>query len=643
MQIRQLTVTLVWAGVLLLFALALLSFLPRAQPATFQNGSPTVEISLNNYEGKVPHGQSVAQYTFRDFQSITCDKNGGYQHSTAFDDPCYHRSEVYERGTTNRVSQCEQGWGGDRSFSKGTGISKVIRYGQNMVPSTCPVGLYTLKVILMGSARDEVATATADFEVILSPPTNTPGPTETDTPTATATPTDTPTATATPTDTPTATATPTETPTPTPTPTDTPTPTPTTDRPPRRRRTPTPTETPTPTPTPTETPTPTPTPTDTPTPTPTPDESPSQNSPQDPLPSVRIDGLPSAFDHGTETSFSMIFESLVTDSNVDQYSYRADVVTAGNDAVTGCEGTGLGGDGPFTAQLDTSDQADGEVTVAGVINAFCPSGTYTLTVMLMATSGFGIPVSQAFQVNESALSIVEDDEEPPPTDTPTATPTDTSTPTATPTDTSTPTATPTDTSTPTATPTDTSTPTATATDTSTPTATATDTSTPTEPGHHRYAAATATNTSTPPPRPRIAAATAVAAATSPPPAPAATGYADTDCHGNVHASPNAHAHADGENRLCAAAAAPAAEGRTAADAHAYANSNAHGDSNCDSNCDGHSHSNGNGYGNVDSHIDAGNGNGVAGESLPDNRKPGAGVACGQRRGRGHCRVGAQLA
>ena len=296
---------------------------------------------------------------------------------------------------------------------------------------------------------------------------------------------------------------------------------------------------------------------------------------------MRIDGLPSAFDHGTETSFSMIFESLVTDSNVDQYSYRADVVTAGNDAVTGCEGTGLGGDGPFTAQLDTSDQADGEVTVAGVINAFCPSGTYTLTVMLMATSGFGIPVSQAFQVNESALSIVEDDEEPPPTDTPTATPTDTLTPTATPTDTPTPTATPTDTSTPTATPTD----------TSTPTATAYQYVDADRHGHeyvrrrtahgHEYArigpataiAATAVAAAT------IAAATAAAPAT-----PAATGYADTDCHGNVHASPNADADADGENRLCAAAAAPAAEGRTAADAHAYANSNAHGDSNCDSNC-----------------------------------------------------------
>ena len=138
----------------------------------------------------------------------------------------------------------------------------------------------------------------------------------------------------------------------------------------------------------------------------------------------------------------MIFEGLA-DSNTVQYSYRADVVTAENDAADGCEGTGLGGDGQFTAQLDASDQADGEVTVAGVINALCPSGAYTLTVMLTATSGLGIPVSQAFQVNESALSIVEDDEEPTPTatDTPTATPTNT--PTATPTDT--PTATPTNT------------------------------------------------------------------------------------------------------------------------------------------------------------------------------------------------------
>ena len=128
-QNRQSIVTLVWAGVLSLFALALFAFLPRVQPATFQGDTPTVEINLNNYEGKVPQGQSVAQYTFRNFQSITCDVNDGNQHSTKFNDPCYYRTEAYERGTTNLVDQqCAPGRGGNRSFSQGDGISKEIRY-----------------------------------------------------------------------------------------------------------------------------------------------------------------------------------------------------------------------------------------------------------------------------------------------------------------------------------------------------------------------------------------------------------------------------------------------------------------------------------------------------------------------------------
>ena len=227
-QNRQSIVTLVWAGVLSLFALALFAFLPRVQPATFQGDTPTVEINLNNYVGKVIQGQSVAKYNFRNFQSITCDVNDGNQHSTAFDDPCYHRTEVYERGTTNRVDQqCAPYRGGNRSFSKGDGISKEIRYGQNLIPATCPVGLYTLKVILMGSARDEVATATADFEVILQPPPQPPAPTATPTATPTETPVPTATPTATPTHTPVPTATPTATPTHTPVPTATPTATPT--------------------------------------------------------------------------------------------------------------------------------------------------------------------------------------------------------------------------------------------------------------------------------------------------------------------------------------------------------------------------------------------------------------------------------
>ena len=123
-QNRQSIVTLVWAGVLSLFALALFAFLPRAQPATFQDGTPIVEINLNNYEGKVPQGQSVAQYTFRNFQSITCDVNDGNQHSTKFDDPCYYRSEAYERGTTNLVDQCAPGGAGIAAFRKATEFRK---------------------------------------------------------------------------------------------------------------------------------------------------------------------------------------------------------------------------------------------------------------------------------------------------------------------------------------------------------------------------------------------------------------------------------------------------------------------------------------------------------------------------------------
>ena len=254
-QNRQSIVTLVWAGVLSLFALALFAFLPRVQPATFQGDTPTVEINLNNYVGKVIQGQSVAKYNFRNFQSITCDVNDGNQHSTAFDDPCYHRTEVYERGTTNRVDQqCAPYRGGNRSFSKGDGISKEIRYGQNLIPATCPVGLYTLKVILMGSARDEVATATADFEVILQPPPQPPAPTATPTATPTETPVPTATPTATPTETPVPTATPTATPTHTPVPTATPTATPTHTPVPTATPTATPTETPVPTATPTATP-----------------------------------------------------------------------------------------------------------------------------------------------------------------------------------------------------------------------------------------------------------------------------------------------------------------------------------------------------------------------------------------------------
>ena len=186
MQTKLPIVALVGAGALLLAALAVF-FTLRSQTA-FAQDSPSVEIDLNSHNGVTQQGQSVAQYTFRNFQSITCNKAGG-PHHTAFNDPCYHRSEVYERGTTtpNLAPQC--GLGGNRSFSKGTGISRVIGYGQNRISSNCPVGEYTLKVILMGSDWSEVASKTVDFGV-KPPPTATftPTPTKTSTPTKTPTP-----------------------------------------------------------------------------------------------------------------------------------------------------------------------------------------------------------------------------------------------------------------------------------------------------------------------------------------------------------------------------------------------------------------------------------------------------------------------
>ena len=118
-------VTLVGAGALLLIALAVI-IAPRTQTVYAQNPGPSVEIDLNSYNGSAEHGQPLAQYTFKNFQSITCDVNDGNQHSTTYDDPCYHRTEIYHRGTNNRAGECEQGLSGNRSFSKGDGISKVV-------------------------------------------------------------------------------------------------------------------------------------------------------------------------------------------------------------------------------------------------------------------------------------------------------------------------------------------------------------------------------------------------------------------------------------------------------------------------------------------------------------------------------------
>ena len=115
----------------------------------------------------------------------------------------------------------------------------------------------------------------------------------------------------------------------------------------------------------------------------------------------------------------MIFEGL---DNWDQYGYRADVTNTDNDDVDDCEGTGLGGNGKYTGQLNAGE--DGQVTVLGEIDALCPSNTYILTVTLIADGGYTYTATQAFQVVGLSLSPIE-------TATPTATATNTPEPTAT--------------------------------------------------------------------------------------------------------------------------------------------------------------------------------------------------------------------
>ena len=260
-----------------------------------------------------------------------------------------------------------------------------------------------------------------------------------------------------------------------------------------------PTATPTPTQTPTETSTPTvtPAPTDTPTVTPTPM----------PPPSVTIEGLPPVFDEGQDVPFTMVFHGI---DDSDNYHYRADVTNTDNEDVDVCEGTGLGGSGQYTDDLD----GEGQIRVPGEIDDQCPAGTYTVTVTLIGDGGFTYTATKDFQVVGTSLSPIEIDT-PTPTATPTATagkpsknnpPTKNNPPQNQPPSKNDPPQ-----QQPTATPTDTPLPTATATNTNTPEPTATATSPPPQnPPQQRppqQPTETATNTNTPEP---------TATATSPP-------------------------------------------------------------------------------------------------------------------------------
>ena len=281
MQSKQTIITLVGAAILLLFALAVISFVPPAPTihalAPSLQDDPQPHVGFDTLDDSVPAGEyAYAGLLFASFPCIDQNNDNKCNHKDKFTTVTY-RFDILQGGAD--ADNCEgQGLGSVRNFSPSyydswrTSGPSPLRIARN-----CPTGAYTMKCTVTytepgSDVAIPIACNSRDFTVgpprSQDPPTATP----TETPIPTATPTYTPIPTATPTETPIPTATPTETPIPTATPTETsiPTATPTETSIP----TATPTETSIPTATPTETSIPTATPTETSIPTATPTETP---------------------------------------------------------------------------------------------------------------------------------------------------------------------------------------------------------------------------------------------------------------------------------------------------------------------------------------------------------------------------------
>ena len=388
MQAKQSVTTLVGAVILLLFALTVISFVPGTPTqalAPSMQQDPQPHVGFDKLEDSVLAGDNLnTGLFFANFPCIDQNDDGTCNSDDKFTTVTYRFDLVQGGSDGPNADHCEgQGFGSVSNFSpsqyshwSATGAIPLS------INRNCPPTAYTLKcsVTYTEPGSNEAIPLACNCGITIGPAQQ---------PTATPTPTETPIPTATPTETPIPTATSTETPTPTAAPADTATPTAT----------------------PTNTSLPTATPMATPTNTALPESKPL------PPPSVRIEGLPFVIDQGQTVPFNMIFYGI---DDSDEYHYRADVTNSDNEDVDVCEGTGLGGNGQYTGDLD----GEGQIKVPGEIDARCPSGTYTLTVTLIADGGFTYPVTKDFQVIGVSLSPIE-------TDTPTATATNTATPTAT--------------------------------------------------------------------------------------------------------------------------------------------------------------------------------------------------------------------
>ncbi|MCY3993023.1 MAG: SH3 domain-containing protein [Caldilineaceae bacterium] len=369
---KQSVTTLIGAIILLLFALTLVSFVPN--PPEIQTFAPAMQEDLQpaqedlkphagfeSLDGSVSAGEDLNISIF--FANFPCnDQNddGTCDSNDTFTTVTYRFDLLQGSVDGPDAENCEgPGFGTVRTFNP----SQYSHWSTTgsiplSINSSCTPGSYVVKCTITyteDGSTEEIPLA-CNCGISVDPPsTATPTPTETPTPTATATPTETP--------------------------------------------TPTETHTPAATATPTETPTPTFTP--------------------QPPPSVRIDGVPSVYDEGTQIDFRMIFENL---DIWDDYGYRADITNSDNEDMDVCEGNGVGGTDEQTGQLDPDN--NGQDIENGEITEACPAGTYTLTVTLIGDGGYTYTATKDFQITGLSLSPIE-------TDTPTATATSTPTPTPT--------------------------------------------------------------------------------------------------------------------------------------------------------------------------------------------------------------------
>ena len=229
MQRKQSIITLVGAVILLLFALAVISFVPRSP--TIHALSPSLQeaqphVGFDTLDDYVAAGEYMnAGLLFASFPCIEKNNDDKCDYNDRFTTVTY-RFDILHGGAD--ADNCEgQGLGIVRTFpeSRSYNAWRTLSPIPLRIDRNCPHRTYTMKCTVTYTEPGSdlaIPVACNGMGFTVGPAQQPPTATPTDTPIPTATPTDTPIPTATPTETPIPTATPTETPIPTATPTETP-------------------------------------------------------------------------------------------------------------------------------------------------------------------------------------------------------------------------------------------------------------------------------------------------------------------------------------------------------------------------------------------------------------------------------------